>query len=479
MVESLEESRRPASHIQRTVMFLSAMRHFAAELRDAGWTVRYRSIADEDHRGSIGEELAAAIEELAPERVEVIEPGDFRLGDMVRSSCEHAGCPVAFHEDPHFTCPLEEFRRWARGRKQLTMEYFYRERRRALGILMEGDEPVGGVWNLDQENRQSFRKAPSTPKPLRFEPDDITRRVIDQVRERLPDLPGRIESFRWPVTRAQAIEALDDFIAHRLPCFGDFQDAMWTGHDTLYHAMLSPAMNLKLLDPREVVEKAVAAYASGQAPLNAVEGFERQIIGWREFIRGIYFLKGPSYADCNALEHDGRLPAFYWTGRTDMVCMREALRSVLDHAYGHHIARLMVTGNFAMIAGVAPRAVADWYLGMYADGVAWVTDPNTLGMALHADGGVVGTKPYAASGQYIKRMSNYCKSCPYDPAKKHGDDACPFTVFYWDFLHRHRARFKNNRRMSLVLNNLDRLGEDDLQQVTVSARSLRAEFGIA
>jgi deoxyribodipyrimidine photolyase-related protein len=306
--------------------------------------------------------------------------------------------------------------------------------------------------------------------------------VIDDVRKVLPGLPGDLSgegySFNWPVTRKQAVRALDDFIENRLPHFGDYQDAMWTGERTLYHSLLSSSLNLKLLNPREVYKKAIDAYESGDAPLNCVEGFVRQIIGWREFIRGIYFHQGKAYPRRNALDQHGDLPEFYWTADTDMACMEDCLSSVLESAYGHHIARLMVTGNFALISGIHPGRVHEWYLGMYVDAVEWATAPNTIGMALHADGGVVGTKPYAASGKYINRMSNYCKECRYDVNKRIGEDACPFNTFYWDFLIRNERTFKSNQRMSLILKNVAKLSKETRVEITSSARALRKTLGI-
>ncbi|MEM7755603.1 MAG: cryptochrome/photolyase family protein [Planctomycetota bacterium] len=479
MVEVAGASESPPSHVQRTVLFLAAMRHHAEALRGDGWRVEYQTLADTGADGSFERAFADAFKRLRPESIACIEPGDHAVRTALEGACSDAKLELNVSSDPHFLCDLDAFSEWASGRKELILEYFYRWQRKEHGVLMTPDgKPEGGGWNFDKENRKSFRKAPEPPPSPKFPPDAITEQVMHDVAKALPDLPGSIDGFDWPVTRAQALEALDAFVADRLPRFGDFQDAMWTGEHTLYHSLLGAALNLKLLRPMEVIEAAVGAYEDGSAPINAVEGFVRQILGWREFIRGVYFHEGPRYRERNELEHHGALPEFYWTGETDMACMRNALASVLGLAYGHHIARLMVTGNFALIAGVHPGAVNDWYLGMYADAVDWVTTPNTVGMALHADGGVVGTKPYAASGKYIQRMSNYCKSCRYDVRKRSGEDACPFNVFYWDFLIRHAERFGGNRRMTMVLKNLERLDEDERVQITVSATSYRERFGI-
>lgn len=480
MMEVRAESEHAASHVQRTVLFLSAMRHHAAWLRAQGWRVDYVKLTERGNTHAFGTEVVRACKGLRPERVIAARPGEHRVMDLIETAADHAGVPIEWLEDPHFLCTPEEFGAWATGRKELVMEFFYREQRRKLGVLMEDDgkKPMGGQWNFDKENRGTFKKTPKAPRPPVFKPDAVTKSVINDVRSVLPGLPGSIDDFSWPVTREQALEALDDFIERRLPKFGAYQDAMWTGERTLYHALISPALNVKLLDPREVCQKAVEAYKSGHAPLNAVEGFVRQIIGWREFIRGVYWFEGEEYAHRNELGHTGELPSFYWDAQTDMVCMADAVGGVLETAYSHHISRLMVTGNFAMIAGIEPRQVADWYLGMYADGVDWVTLPNTLGMALHADGGVVGTKPYAASGKYIQRMSNACEHCRYDLSKRHGEDACPFNTFYWDFLIRHEKRFSKNMRMKMMLKHVENMGRAERVQITVSADTLRNKMGI-
>lgn len=478
MMEVAEASRSPASGVARTAVFLTAMRRFAAQLRSEGWNVDYVVLGDPENTHGFGTELARAIERHRPEAVRRIEAGSFHVDHATRNACETADTPLETTQDPHFFCTAHEFASWASGRKALTMEYFYREMRKQHGILMDGSKPEGGAWNFDKENRKSFKGAPGAPPPPTFEPGDAGRSVIEDIRRHLPDLPGTIERWIWPVTRQQALDALEDFITHRLRFFGDYQDAMWTGEPTLYHSLLSVPLNLKLLDPREVVDAAARAHAKGLAPINAVEGFVRQILGWREFIRGVYFLEGPEYERRNALGHTGSLPEFYWTGQTDMRCMSESIRSVIELGYSHHIARLMVTGNFALLSGIDPAHVNDWYLGMFADGIEWVTAPNTVGMALHADGGIVGTKPYAASGKYIQRMSNYCAHCPHDVTRRSGEGACPFNVFYWDFLLRHEERFSANHRMRMVLKNLERIDAEERVQITVSARTLRQSFGI-
>lgn len=479
MLEVENESTHALSHVQRTVMFLSAMRHFALDLKGDGWDVHYVALDDRANTQSFGGEVRRLVERFGAREVRVIRPGEWRVINGLEDACDGAGVELTIEEDPHFYTTIKEFGEWAEGRKQLVLEFFYRKMRKKHGVLVDGEgNPEGGVWNFDKENRKTFKERPEPPEPVEYSVDAITEGVIELVGRRLPDIPGGIEKFNYPVTRRQALSAVNRFIDERLETFGTYQDAMWTGEHTLYHSLLSAPLNLKLINPREVVERALAAYRERDLPINSVEGFVRQLLGWREFVRGVYYFECEDYPDRNKLDHDGSLPEFYWTGETNMNCMKHALRSVVDLAYGHHIARLMVTGNFALIAGVSPQEVNAWYLGMYADGVEWVTAPNTVGMALHADGGVVGTKPYAASGNYIRKMSNYCKGCGYDVKKRTGEGACPFNVFYWDFLNRHRDAFKSNNRMALIMKNLDKIDKDEMTQITVSAKSYREEFGI-
>jgi deoxyribodipyrimidine photolyase-related protein len=494
MMEVVAESQHVPSHIQRTVLFLSAMRHFAAELVQRKIRVRYVTLDCPENTGSFETEIARAIAALNPAEVLCTQPGEWRVLTMLREVVDAAGLPLTVLPDEHFITSPQEFTKWADGRSSLTMEFFYREQRRKTGYLMEGvgrnAKPVGGVWNFDKENRLPFGKNGPTPRPrapLSFKPDEITLKVLSDVQRVLPKLPGDAESFGWPVTREQALAALDDFILHRLAAFGPHEDAMWSSEPTLYHSTLSSSLNLKLLNPRECCERAIAAYQAGKVPLQSVEAFVRQIIGWREFIRGVYWLEGPTYADRNALDQHGELPAMYWNGDTDMNCMNSCISQVLSSGFGHHIQRLMVTGNFALIAGVHPREVSDWYLGMFVDGIDWVTLPNALGMVMHADRrpnaslgitGLVGSKPYAASGKYIDRMSNYCTGCRYDPALRTGASACPFTVFYWDFLIRTRERFSHNQRMAMIVKNVDRMSEKERIQITIDAQLLRKKLGI-
>jgi deoxyribodipyrimidine photolyase-related protein len=495
MMEVETESRHVPSHTQRTALFLSAMRHFAAELVQRKVRVRYVTLDDPENTGAFETEISRTAAALEPSEIVCTHPGEWRVMAMLECVRDSTGIPLAILPDEHFLTTPEEFATWAKGRTALTMEFFYREQRRKTGYLMEGTgksaRPAGGEWNFDKENRLPFGKqgpSPQPRRPLSFKPDETTRTVLAAMKRVLPDLPGAADSFAWPVTREQALAALDDFVTHRLAAFGPFEDAMWTSEPTLYHSTLSSSLNLKLLNPRECCEQAIEAYREGNAPLQSVEAFVRQIIGWREFIRGVYWLEGPAYANRNGLDQHGELPSFYWTGDTDMACMSACIGQVLDTGFGHHIQRLMVTGNFALISGVHPRAVSDWYLGMFVDGVDWVTLPNALGMVMHADRrehaakgitGLVGTKPYAASGKYIERMSNYCTTCRYDPAERTGPAACPVTVFYWDFLIRTRRQLAQNQRMAMILRNVDRLTPQARMQITIDADLLRKKLGNA
>ncbi|MDG2307213.1 MAG: cryptochrome/photolyase family protein [Candidatus Binatia bacterium] len=482
MMEVRAESLAPRSHRQRTALFLSAMRHFAKELRARGFCVRYVELDDEANTQTLAGEIDRAIEELSPRALAWTEPGDIRVRIDLNACAERANLKPTVLPDGHFLTSIETFADWAKGRRRLRMEDFYRWQRRRLEVLVEENgQPRGEQWNFDANNRRPFGKRgpEGLPPKRRRQPDAITQSVLALVERELPELPGQSENFDWPVTRRQALLALRQFIRNRLSSFGRYQDAMWSGEPTLFHSLLSTSLNLKLLGPSECVDAAVDALDAGEAPIESVEGFVRQIIGWREFVRGIYWLEGPGYRDRNALGADRPLPHAYWTGQSDMNCLATAVGEVLDRGYGHHIQRLMVTGNFALLAGVEPRAVNDWYLGMFVDGVDWVTAPNVVGMALHADArpgsteGVLGSKPYAASGRYIDRMSNYCRSCRFDPKKRIGPEACPFNALYWDFLSRNRTPFRANPRMALAMKNLDRIPVEELDEIRRLARTIR------
>jgi deoxyribodipyrimidine photolyase-related protein len=481
MAEVAEESTHVWSSKPRIAVFLAAMRHFRDELRGRGWRVEYSEMGDADAAGGLPGALVRAVKRLKPERLIVTQPGEWRVRTGLEKAAAELGVAWEERADRHFLCSLEEFRAHAAGRKQLRMEFFYREMRRRLGVLMNAKgEPEGGQWNYDPENRGSFPKGgpEGLRAPARFPPDAITRGVLETVERVFAKHPGKLETFDWPVTRAQAREALADFVKHRLEKFGEFQDAMWVGEPWLFHSRLSAAMNLKLLDPREVIAAAEKAYRDGRASLASVEGFVRQVLGWREYVRGVYWLHMPEYVERNALGAAQALPGFYWTGEAPMACLRDAIRQTLDLGYAHHIQRLMVTGLYSLLLGVRPQEVHAWYLAVYVDAVEWVELPNTLGMSQYADGGVMASKPYVATGNYIRRMSNACAGCRFDPAQSTGARACPFTTLYWDFLLRHERRLASNPRMSLQVKNLSRLDGKTRKEIQARADAIRANGGV-
>lgn len=475
MIESVAEARHVWSHKARIALFLTAMRHFAELLAQQRFPLRYVRLDDPDACGeSLVAMVAAQVKQLRPEAVVVAEPGEYRVLVALQDACGAAGVALDVREDTHFMVSRADFARWAGNTRQLRMEYFYRDLRRKTGILMHGAKPEGGEWNYDARNRGAFGKTGPgrIPPPASFAPDAITREVFDLVESRFADHPGTLADFGWPVTREQAHTALANFIDERLERFGLQQDAMWTDTPFAWHSLLSSSLNLKLLDPREVVDAAVAAYRERQLPIASVEGFVRQVMGWREFIRGVYWLEMPGLAAANYFDHHRPLPPWYWTGQTHMNCMRSVIGQTLRHGYAHHIQRLMVTGNFALLAEIEPRAVCDWYLAVYVDAVEWVELPNTAGMALHAAGPRFTSKPYVASGAYIRRMSNYCEGCQYAPEARSGPSACPFTVLYWKFLDRHEKLLASSPRTSLMVRNLARLTAAERSAIRVRAAQM-------
>ncbi|MFC3970525.1 cryptochrome/photolyase family protein [Rhizobium lemnae] len=448
MCEVMAEATYVRHHKLKIAFIFSAMRHFAEELSERGFTVRYCRLDDEGNKGSFREELRVAVTELSPKRVIVTEPGEWRVLEDMKGWRQLLGLPVDIRADDRFLCPHKEFRDWASGRKELTMEFFYREMRRKTGLLMEGDHPAGGRWNYDAENRKPASPDLLRPKHKSYKPDALSQEVIALVEERFGDHIGRLERFGFAVTRAQAETVLESFIRDFLPQFGETQDAMLVSDPFLNHSLISFYINIGFLDPLAVCRAVEEEYRAGRAPLNAVEGFIRQIIGWREYVRGVYWLKMPGYTELNFLEAKRALPGFFWTGETDMKCLSTVIGETIDHAYAHHIQRLMITGNFALLAGIDPFQVHEWYLEVYADAYEWVEAPNVIGMTQFADGGILGSKPYAASGNYISKMSDYCQHCRYDVKKKVGEGACPFNALYWDFLDRNGEKLSGNRRLA-------------------------------
>ena len=471
MAEVAEETTYAPHHKQKIVFVLSAMRHFAASLKKRGVNVDYVKLDAPGNTGSFIGELTRAASRHRPRKIIVAEPGEWRVRHALETWAKNASIPIDIRDDDRFFATRARFHQWAGDRKQLRMEFFYRALRVENHILMEGETPVGGKWNYDPENRKPLPARATTPKRLRFPPDDITREVMMLVATRFPQNFGDIETFDWPVTRRDALRALSDFIEGALPRFGDYQDAMRAGAPFLHHALLSGALNIGLLTPREVCAAAETAFRKGLAPLNAVEGFIRQILGWREYVRGVYWRFMPAYEKSNALDARRPLPAFYWTGETSMRCLAEVVTQTRRHAYSHHIQRLMITGNFALLAGIAPAEVERWYLAVYIDAFDWVELPNTHGMALYADNGLLASKPYAASGTYIHRMSDFCSGCAFDVKAKSGPQACPFNYLYWAFLIRNARRLSDNPRMAFPYKTLEKWSAAQKRAITQEAEA--------
>ena len=479
MAEVAEEATYVPHHRQKVAFVLSAMRHFAESLRREAITVDYRQFDDAANTGSLGGELLQAVARHRPSTVVVTHPGEWRVLQMMQGwakALAAQGIAFEIRDDDRFLATPQRFALWAQGRKALRMEFYYREVRRETGLLMDGAQPAGGQWNYDAENRRRLPAGTAVPTRLRFEPDAITREVIALVDQRLATHFGETDRFGWAVTRDDALRALEHFATEALPRFGDFQDAMKAGEPFLFHGLISPYLNVGLLTAREVCERAEIEYRAGRAPINAVEGFIRQVLGWREYVRGLYWLEMPEYASLNALDAQLPLPAFYWNGDTPMRCMAAAIGDTIRHAYSHHIQRLMVTGNFALLAGVQPQALHEWYLAAYADAFEWVELPNTLGMSQYADGGRLASKPYASSGAYIDRMSDFCGDCAFDVGQKSGPKACPFNRLYWAFLIRNAPRLRGNPRMALPYKQVDAMPAERREAILRDANEFLASL---
>ncbi len=475
MIESVVEAQHVWSHKARIVLFLSAMRHFAKELETRGVPLYYVKESSK----SIAQTVQDIIVREKFTHLICLEPGEWRLKQEITHLAEQLKIQIEMPEDPHFYCSHQEFKSWVADKKELRLEFFYRLMRKTHRILIDEDgNPEGGQWNFDRDNRKPFpKKGPGLIAPPEFfEPDEITSEVIAFVKSAYPKHPGLLDHFQWPVTRAQALLALEGFVEHRLVSFGIYEDAMWTDTPFAWHSLLSSALNLKLLNPREVITAVLQAWKKYDLDLSTVEGFIRQILGWREFVRGMYYLDMPQMAADNFYGHENKLPQWYWTGDTKMNCMRQAIGQTLEYGYAHHIQRLMVTGNFALLAEILPQEVCDWYLAIYIDAIEWVELPNTAGMALFASGGRFTSKPYVASGAYIKRMSNYCQGCQYDPATRFGEGACPMTNLYWNFLIKHRQQFEASPRTRLMTANLARIDVADQKSIQNHAKTILANL---
>lgn len=460
MCEVWDEATYVKHHKKKIAFLLSAMRHFAWALQQKGYEVVYTKLDAAGNKGSFTGEVKRFLEKHIVDRIIITHPSEYRVLEEIQSWEKEFDIPVVIREDDRFLCSPDEFAVWARDRKQLRMEYFYREMRKKYDILMQGEEPSGGQWNYDAENRKPPKEGLNIPEPYFAEVDTITQDVMSLVAEYFDDHFGDLEPFYFAVTRSDALKVLDQFIEQRLINFGDYQDAMLHGEPWMYHSHISFYLNCGLLLPLECVQSAEKAYHQGKAPLNAVEGFIRQIIGWREYVRGIYWFKMPDYAKTNFFEAKRSLPDFYWTAKTKMNCLQQCVSETKENAYAHHIQRLMVLGNFALLAGINPEEVNEWFLIVYADAFEWVELPNVSGMILFADGGYLASKPYAAGGSYINKMSDYCKKCTYKVSKKNGPDACPFNYLYWDFLHRNREKLRGNHRIGMMYKTFDRMNEE-------------------
>ena len=476
MGELSAEATSVRHHKQKIALIFSAMRHFAQQCKADGFTVYYQNYDHDNGAKDFTELLANAAEQSGMSDIIMTRASEYRLTQWQDDFAASWHGQVRVCDDSRFLATRDDFATWAKGKKQLRMEFFYREMRRKYNILLEDDKPVGGQWNYDSENRKPPKSGLIIPAKTRFAPDEITTEVLQIVEAYFSDHFGTIEAFDMAVTRPQALEVLAEFIAQRLPNFGSYQDAMITDEPFMYHAHIGAYLNIGLLTPLEVLTAAEQAYHKGQAPLNAVEGFIRQILGWREYIRGIYWHFMPDYAQQNALNATKPLPAFFWDGKTKMNCLSQAIGQTITYAYAHHIQRLMVIGNFSLLAGLSVEAVNEWYLIVYSDAFEWVEMPNVSGMVLFADDGIVASKPYAAGGNYIDKMSNYCKNCHYNVKEKTGETACPFNYLYWDFLLRHEEKLRNNPRLGMIYRTADKMAEEKKITIRQDAQNFLASL---
>ncbi len=472
MIESRKRGGHVRYHRQKLVLIYAAMRHFARELQAAGWQVDYHRLeTTEDFRSGWERYLDVG----GSRDVVMAEPNNFFEQRAVEAIGRKLKVEIRFLPTGQFLVGRDEFAEWARGRKGLRMEDHYRRVREEFSILVDQDgEPEGGTWNYDHDNRQTFSawksEAGSTPlETLREKPDELTREVMDEVERYFPEAPGSANGFWLPVTRDGARRWLARFVSERLENFGNFQDVMVAGERTLFHSVISPMLNVGLLLPMECVDAALGAYREDGAPLAATEGFVRQIIGWREFINGVYWLRMPEYLELNALGAERELPEFFYSGETSLNCLHETISQVVETGYNHHIQRLMILGNFLLLTGVRPGEALRWFTEMYLDAHEWVMAGNVIGMALHADGGFMASKPYVGAAAYISKMSNYCDGCVYDPKRKSGEGACPFNLLYWNFYDQHQERFVRNPRTAMVVRSWLKRAEEEREQIVTEA----------
>jgi deoxyribodipyrimidine photolyase-related protein len=462
LMEIRPESTYVTHHIQKIAGIFSAMRQFAEQLQENGHRLHYIRINDPTNAHDFGKNLAALAMLHQVESIRWQEPDEYRLDQLLLQRIADTGLPFQMDGTEHFYTSRTELADFFQGKKQFLMESFYRNMRRKHNVLLESSgQPVGGQWNFDKQNRNKLPKGYRVPLPVTFK-NDVSEAVRDIHSAELPFI-GQIvpESYIWPVDRAQALEVVDQFIHVFLPEFGKYQDALSEEHWSLFHSRLSFAMNLKLISPQEVVTAVESAWRENPELISIAqtEGFVRQVLGWREYMRGIYWMHMPDYASLNFFNAERRLPAYFWTGETRMQCIKKAVGQSLEYGYAHHIQRLMVTGNFCALAGIDPDEVDAWYLGIYVDAFDWVEITNARGMSQFADGGIVGTKPYVSSAAYLHKMGDHCSACHYDHRKKTGDGACPFNSLYWDFLARNRSLLQDNRRMTMMYRIWDKMDD--------------------
>jgi deoxyribodipyrimidine photolyase-related protein len=477
LMEVLQETDRVAQHIQKICGFFAAMRSFARDLEGKGHQVIYIALDDPVNLQTFAANIQTMMQHKGMTRFEYLKPDDYHLDRELKDLGRSLDIPASCLDTEHFLTAREEVKDFFAGKKQYRMESFYRAMRQKHSILMAGGKPEGGRWNFDRDNRRPYDGSVALPDPLCF--DNDVSDIVSMLNKLQVSTFGTVapKRFIWPVSPDQARALLQVFVDTLLPEFGTFEDAMTLQSWSLFHSRLSFALNTKMLHPMKVIQAALGAWERDPARtgLNNLEGFIRQVMGWREFVRGVYWAEMPEYQDLNFFGHQADLPDFYWTGDTRMRCLRECISQSLEKAYAHHIQRLMVTGNFALLAGIHPDQVDAWYLGIYIDALEWVEMPNTRGMSQFADGGILGSKPYAASANYISRMSDYCTRCSYDPKTRVGDQGCPFNALYWDFVSRHLELLRRIPRMGVILKAWERLTSGDKKSILKRAGQLKSD----
>ena len=468
MMEVRQETDYVKHHLQKVVAFFNAMRHFKSAVENKGHRIHYFKLDNPKNKQSITENLNQIIGQHEATHFEYQFPDEYRLDLELNQYCKTLSISSSVIDSEHFMTSRLFLTEFFEGKKQLVMEFFYRRIRKDFNLLMEAGKPLGGLWNFDKNNRNKWKGEPAIPQPFKGAPTSFDA-LEELLKKQGVETLGTLDSanFLYPATREEALLQLDYFNQHLLEYFGHYQDAMHTQEVNLFHSRLSFALNTKMVSPLEVVTSVIEYYHANEETIeiSQVEGFVRQIIGWREYMRGIYWREMPNYAKKNVLDNQNSLPDFYWTAKTKMNCLHHSIQNSLDHAYAHHIQRLMITGNFALLAQVHPDEVDQWYLGVYADAVEWVQMPNTRGMSQWADGGIVATKPYVSAAAYIHKMSNYCGDCQYDKKKRVGDDACPFNSLYWNFLDDKKEHFAKNNRMAMMLRLLEKIPAADLAEI--------------